>query len=832
MEMDFSKIDRGKQEVSHLNSEAIQKKWQKKWEESKIFEVGESSKKKKFYVLDMFPYPSGAGLHIGHAFVFSLGDIFARFKRMQGFNVLYPIGYDSLGLPAENAAIKVGTHPAEYTKKSIANFMKQQKAMGWSYDWSRMVSTSDPKYYKWDQWIFLKMLEKGIAYRKKSAVNWCPKCQSVLANEQVIGGKCWRHEDCDVEIKHLEQWFFKITNYAERLLNGLENVDWPERAKLMQKNWIGKSHGTEILFEINGNKWPIFTTRPDTIFGVTFMVVSAQHPRLMELVTDKQKKDVEKFLKKLKSVSEKELADMEKEGVFTGSYAINPMTKEKVPVWAGNFVVADYGSGMVMAVPAHDQRDFEFAEKYEIPVKIVIQPDEHLAPERMTEAYTGDGKLVNSENFDGLHNEEAKEHISIYLKEKKLGKKVVNYKLRDWLISRQRYWGTPIPIIYCDKCGIVPVPEKDLPVELPKEVEFGKGNPLATNKKWMNAKCPKCGGNGRRETDTMDTFVNSSWYYLRYSDPKNDRKIFDTKKANYWAPIDQYIGGPEHITMHLIYLRFYTKFLKDLGLLKFEEPALRYFTQGIVHASDGEKMSKSKGNVIEPLDMINKYGADSLRLFLVSIASPDKDFNWDDKGIQGTFNFISKIYNYFENFESAKVSPKIESKLNKAIKEITDYVQDFKHNLAVIKIRSLFESFADGDVDKKSAEAFLKLLHIYCPFATEELWEKFGNKTFISLEKWPVADEKKINEKLEEQEKAIDSLVNDINNVLRIVGEKNKVSIYVIPKEKEIYEDAIEMIGKRTNLEVSIYSVNDKDKYDPEGKSKKAKLGKPAIYLE
>jgi len=817
METDFSKIE---------------KKWQKKWEQEKIFEVKENSKKKKFYVLDMFPYPSGAGLHIGHAFVFSLGDIFARFKRMQGFNVLYPIGYDALGLPAENAAIKVGMHPSDYNKNSITNFMKQQKAMGWSYCWDRLVRTDSPEYYKWDQWIFLKMLEKGIAYRKKSAVNWCPKCQTVLANEQVIGGKCWRHEDTDIEIKHLEQWYFRITDYAEDLLNGLDKIDWPERAKTMQRNWIGKSHGTEIQFEIAGEKWPIFTTRPDTIFGVTFMVISAQHPRLMELVTKEQKKEVEKFLKKLKSTSEKELADLEKEGVFTGSYAINPMTKEKVPVWAGNFVVADYGAGMVMAVPAHDQRDFAFAKKYEIPVKIVIQPEEHLASERMTGAYIGAGKLVNSEGFDGLHNEEAKEHITIYLKEKKLGKKVVNYKLRDWLISRQRYWGTPIPVVYCDNCGIVPVPEKDLPIELPKDVKFGKGNPLTTNEKWINTKCPKCGGKARRETDTMDTFVNSSWYYLRYTDPHNSEKIFDIKKANYWAPIDQYIGGPEHITMHLIYLRFYTKFFKDLGLLKFDEPALRYFTQGVVHASDGEKMSKSKGNVVEPLETIQKYSADSLRLYLVSCSSPDKDFNWDDKGLQGSFNFTSKVYNYFANFKSAKASPKIESKLNKTIKEVTELVQDFKHNIAVIKIRSLFESFIDGDVDRKSAESFIKLLHIYCPFITEELWEKLGNKPFISLEKWPVADEKKINEKLEEQEKAVEILIGDINNVLKIVGEKKKLYIYAIPKEREVYYNALDIIKKKTNLDTKIYSVNDKDKYDPEGKSKKAKLGKPAIYLE
>ncbi len=523
------------------NFNLIEKKWQKKWEEKKIFEVKEDSKKKKYYVLDMFPYPSGAGLHMGHAFVFSLGDIFARFKRMQGFNVLYPIGYDALGLPAENAAIKAGTHPSEYTKKSIANFMKQQKAMGWSYDWSRLVNTSDSEFYRWDQWIFLKMLEKGIAYRKKAPVNWCPKCETVLANEQVVGGKCWRHDDTDVEIKHLEQWFFRITDYAEELLNGLDKLDWPEKAKKLQRNWIGKSNGTEILFEVNGKKWPIFTTRPDTLFGVTFMVVSAQHPRLMELVTAKQKKEVEKFLKKLKGVSEKQLEEMEKEGVFTGAYAKHPFLDKQVPIYAGNFVVADYGSGMVMAVPAHDARDFDFAKKYSLPIKQVIRnpESEEESASEMKEAYLGQGILINSEEFNDLDSEEAKVHVTKALEVKKIGKPVVNYKLRDWLISRQRYWGTPIPVVYCDKCGIVPVPEKDLPVKLPEKVKFGKGNPLLTNKEWIKAKCPKCGNAGRRETDTMDTFVNSSWYYLRYTDARNNKAIFDKKKVNYWCPINQ-----------------------------------------------------------------------------------------------------------------------------------------------------------------------------------------------------------------------------------------------------------------------------------------------------
>ncbi len=811
------------------NFEQIEKKWQKKWETGKVFEVKENPKKKKFYVLDMFPYPSGEGLHMGHAFVFSLGDIFARFKRLQGFNVLYPIGYDSLGLPAENAAIKKGIHPEKYTESSIANFMKQQKAMGWSYDWSRMFKTSDPGFYKWDQWIFLQMLKKGLAYRKKSAVNYCSKCQTVLANEQVHNGKCWRHEDTSVEIKQLEQWYFKITNYAEELIQGLDKLDWPERAKIMQRNWIGKSHGTEILFEVNGEKWPIFTTRPDTVFGVTFMVISAQHSRIMELVTTKQKKEVESFLKKLKSVSEKELADLEKEGVFTGSYAVNPINNEKVPIYAGNFVLADYGSGMVMAVPGHDKRDFDFAKKYKLKIKQVIKGgDIHKC------AYAGEGVLANSGNFNGLDSEEAKEHISIFLKEKKLGKKVVHYKLRDWLISRQRYWGTPIPVVYCDKCGIVSIPEKDLPVKLPKEVKFGKGNPLLTNEKWINVKCPKCGGKARRETDTMDTFVNSSWYFLRYCDPKNNERVFDSSKADYWTPIDQYIGGPEHITMHLIYIRFYTKFLRDLGLLKINEPALRYFTQGVVKGSDRNRMSKSKGNVVEPFDTINKYGADSLRLYLISASSPDSDFDWDEKGIQGSFRFLNKVYEYFSDFKPGKTDLRVESKINKTVKETTSLIEVFKHNLAVIKIRGFFEYIQDKKTDKKTAESFLKLLHVYCPFITEELWEKIGNKGFISLEKWPVVDERKINPDFEKEDEAREKIIGDILNILRIIegrGEtKNKVYVYVIPNEVETYNEA--EISKRIGKDVRIFSVADKTKYDPTNKSKNTKPGKPGIYLE
>ncbi len=818
-----------------INFHKIEQKWQKKWEEKKVFEVKDNSKKPKFYNLEMFPYPSGAGLHMGHALNYTIGDIYARFKRMKGFNVLYPMGYDALGLPAENAAIKDKTHPEDYTKKSSANFMKQQKTLGFSYDWSRMVNTSNSDYYKWDQWIFLKMLEKGIAYRKKAPVNWCSSCKTVLANEQAQGGICDRCKT-PLEIKHLEQWFFKITNYADEILEDLEDLDWPTKTKAMQKNWIGKSYGTEIDFEIDGKKWPIFTTRPDTLFGVTFMVVSAQHARLFDLVTDKQKKEVDKFLKKLKSVSEKELEDMEKEGVFTGSYAVNPLTKEKIPVYAGNFVIADYGSGMVMAVPAHDQRDFEFSKKYNIPIKIVIDPigQEIEKTEKMTHAYTEKGNLINSGEFNGINNEEAKKKITEHLEKKKLGRKVIQFKLRDWLISRQRYWGTPIPVVYCEKCGIVPVEEKDLPIKLPREVKFGEGNPLLTNEKWVNIKCPKCKGKARRETDTMDTFVNSSWYFLRYCDPKNDKEIFDKGKVKHWMPIDQYIGGAEHACMHLIYCRFYTKFLRDLGFINFGEPIKKLFHQGMLHGADGNKMSKSLGNVIDPLDIIKNYSADSLRLALMSFASPDSDTNWDEKVLIGSYRFLNKVYEYFESVKIIKNSDaKTESKLNKIIKEVTNQIENFKYNLAIIKIRELFNSLPE-ECSKDILEKSLKLLHSFCPHITEELWEKIGNKGFISLESWPEVDENKINDKFDKQEEATEKIVSDILNIYKIVesrGEKkNKVYVYVLPNEKEFYNSS--EISLRVGKEVYIFAVNEPKKYDPNNISKKSKPGKPGIYME
>ncbi len=818
MEMDFAKIE---------------KKWQDKWEKSKCFQVKEDSKKNKYYVLEMYPYPSASFLHMGHVRNYTLGDVYARFKRMQGFNVLYPMGYDSFGLPAETAAKKVGIHPKKYTEDSIKKIMEYQKALGNSYDWSRVISSHEPEYYKWNQYFFLKLYEKGLAYRKKAPVNWCNKCESVLANEEAEGGKCWRCGEQVVK-KDMEQWFFKITKYADKLLNDLDDIDWPEQIKTMQRNWIGRSPGVEIDFEINNKKWKVFTTRPDTVFGVTFLVMGIKHPNLFDIVTEKQKKSVEKFLEKINSATEEDLNKLEKEGVFTGSYAINPVTGDKVPVYASNFVVADYGSGMVMAVPSHDQRDFEFAEKYNIPMKIVVQPEDHLSPERMTQAYTGEGRLVNSGDFDGLLNDEAKEHITKFLEEKKLGKRTVNYKIRDWMISRQRYWGTPIPIIYCDKCGEVPVPEKELPVLLPEKVDFKTaGNPIATSKTFVNVKCPKCGGKGRRETDTMGGFVDSSWYFLRYCDPKNKTKPFDPKKTDYWMPVDQYIGGAEHAVMHLMYARFFVKALKDLGLTNFNEPFRKLFNQGIVY-KDGAKMSKSYGNVVYQTDISKQYGIDTARLFLMSVSSPDKQMEWNSDGVEGSFRFIKKVFDYVEDVKINKTTDaKIESKLNKTIKQVTEQIENFDYNLAIIGIRGFFDSLPEK-TSKDVLEKFLKLLHPFCPHTTEELWEKLGNKNFISLEKWPKFDEAKINDKFEKQEKDVEDLINDINNILRIVGDakKKKVFIYTLPNEKEIYSEYADLIKKKTNLEVFIFAVNDAKKYDPENKSKKSKPSKPAIYLE
>lgn len=791
---------------------AISKKWQKKWAEKKVFEVKEDTKKKKCYVLEMFPYPSGSGLHMGHAFNYVIGDIYARFKRMNNFNVLYPMGYDSFGLPAENAAIKAKTTPQEFTKKSIANFIKQQKSLGLSYDWSRMISTCEPEYYRWNQYFFLKFMEKGLVYRKKAPVNWCPECNTVLANEQVHDGKCWRHTKTEVDKKFLEQWFIKTTEYADELLENIPKLDWPERIKIMQENWIGKSYGATLKFDVVDEKGEkvdeieTFTTRPDTSYGITYLVLAAEHPKVLEWTKGtKYEKEVKNFIKKVEkqSIIERTAEGKEKNGVFLGKYFINPFTGDKCPLWVADYALYDYGTGAVMAVPVHDQRDFEFAKKYKLPLKVVISPpDFELDVKNMTRAYEGDGKMVNSEEFDGMNNRDAIEEIGKFAEKKKWGKRTVNYKLKDWLVSRQRYWGTPIPVIHCKKCGLVPVPEKELPVKLPDKVKFGSGNPLASTKSFVDVKCPKCKSSAKRETDTMDTFFDSSWYFLRYTDPKNSKKPFEKKKADYWMPVDQYIGGAEHACMHLIYARFFTKALRDMKMVNVGEPFKRLFNQGMLHGEDGHVMSKSRGNVVLPEVVSEKYGIDTARFFLVSIASPDKDLEWSDQGVEGSSRFMKKVMNYFETVKIGKSSKKTESKLNRAIQGITEDIQNFKYNLAVIKVRELFDALEE-EASKDTLEKFLKLFHPFCPHVTEELWEKLGNKDFISLAKWPKFDSKKIDETAEQKEETISQTIADVRQVKDLLGktELKKITFIVSADWKyKFFKELKKQMDKTRNV--------------------------------
>ena len=624
----------------------IARKWQKLWEDKRVFKVKESAGKNKYYVLEMFPYPTGY-LHMGHVRNYSIGDAFARYKRMCGFNVLYPMGYDAFGLPAENAAIKQNADPKEWTKRNIDGQKNQQKMLGLSYDWDREIVTCDEKYYKWNQWIFLKFFEKGLAYKKKAFVNWCPRCETVLANEQVHDGKCWRCSS-EVEQKELEQWFFRITKYADELLEDLKKLEhWPKRVKAMQENWIGRSYGVTLVFDVvdeDGKKIDTietFTTRVDTVYGITYLVLAAEHPKVIEWTKGtKYEKAVKEFIAKVKkqSIIERTAEGKEKNGVFIGKYFINPFTGEKCPLWVADYVLYEYGTGAVMAVPAHDQRDFEFAKKYNLPIKVVITPSAwELNAEKMTRAYVEDGIMVNSGEFNGMSNRDAMEDIADFAEKKGFGRRTVNYKLKDWLISRQRYWGTPIPVVYCSKCGIVPVDESELPVLLPGDVKFsGSGNPLETSESFKKCKCPKCGGSANRETDTMDTFVDSSWYFMRYCSPNYEELPFDKESVNYWMPVDQYIGGIEHACMHLIYARFFTKALRDLGLISFDEPFMRLLTQGMV-TKDGAKMSKSLGNVVDPTNIIEKYGPDTARLFILFAASPEKELEWSDQGVQGCY---------------------------------------------------------------------------------------------------------------------------------------------------------------------------------------------------
>ena len=696
--------------MADYNPAQLEPKWQAEWEKNDLSLTPDATAKQKFYALVMFPYPSG-NLHMGHVRNYAIGDVIARYKRLRGFSVLHPIGWDAFGLPAENAAIKNQTHPEPWTDNCIAQMKKQLKRLGLSYDWDREVNTCKPEYYKWTQWLFLLMYEKGLAYRKKATVNWCRKCDTVLANEQVVKeDRCWRCETT-VEQRDLEQWFFKITAYADRLLAELEKLPgWPEPVKIMQRNWIGKSDGVEIKFKLKApnSELTVYTTRPDTLFGVTYMVLAPEHPLALELSKGTpQEKAVLNYIEKVKHESTHErTVSTAKEGVFTGGYAVNPANNEEVPVWIADYVLMGYGTGAVMAVPAHDQRDFDFAKQNNLPLK--------EAP-----PFT-----------------------------KEIGNKKINYKLRDWLVSRQRYWGAPIPIIYCDKCGTVPVPEKDLPVLLPTDVKFtGVGaSPLTTSKTFLNVNCPKCGGPARRETDTLDTFNDSSWYYFRYCDPHNNKKAFSRELVERWLPVDQYIGGIEHAILHLLYSRFFTKVLYDAGWSPADEPFTNLLTQGMV-IKDGAKMSKSKDNVVDPDYIVEKYGADTARLFILFASPPEKELEWSDQGVEGSFRFLGRVWRLVQSSPLAsKGRGGVRKKLHQTIKSVTEDIDRFSLNTAIAKLMELTNKMYELGATKESLQSLLLLLSPFAPHLSEELWHQLGNKDSIMEQPWPAYDPELIKE--------------------------------------------------------------------------------------
>jgi leucyl-tRNA synthetase len=734
----------------------IELKWQERWNNSTLFQAEENSTKPKFYVLEMLPYPSGV-LHIGHIRNYTIGDALARYKRMRGFNVLHPMGWDAFGLPAENAAIANKRDPYEWTMFNIENMKRQHRRMGFSYDWTREVTTCDPQYYRWNQWFFLKMLERGLAYRKKSLVNWCPECGTVLANEQVVDGCCWRHESTPVEQRAIEQWFLRITEYADELLTAIKDLEdgWPERVLIMQRNWIGRSEGAEIDFRLEDTGKPIrvFTTRVDTIFGATCVILAPEHPLVAELVTGELKTQVKRMID---SRAAKGPGDLEKEGLATGKYAINPYSGERIPIWIGNFVLMGYGTGAIMAVPAHDQRDFEFCKQYAIAIRPVIRPVDGVLADAATmkESFPDDGIVENSGPYSGLPSEEARRVMTAKAEADGFGKGAVTFRIKDWGISRQRYWGTPIPVIYCPKCGIVPVPEKDLPVVLPLRVPItGKGrSPLENVPEFINVKCPKCGEPARRESDTMDTFIDSSWYFYRYCDPHNSAAPFDSKKIAYWFPIDQYIGGVEHAILHLIYSRFWTKVMRDLGLVSNNEPVAHMFTQGMV-IKDGAKMSKSKGNVVSADEMIERFGADTGRLFELFAAPPEKEMDWTDAGANGSHAFLGRVYRFVtRNVGQGQPQPseadrKALRKLHQTLKLITDDFESRWHfNTSVAALMGLMNVLTDlekqlsGPVLADVMEKLTLMLEPFAPYLAEELWEEQGKPGPVFHHSWPAYD--------------------------------------------------------------------------------------------
>jgi leucyl-tRNA synthetase len=765
----------------------VETKWFERWQQNAALYAAEpDSTKKKYYVLEMLPYPSGA-LHMGHVRNYSIGDALARYMWMNGYNVLHPMGWDSFGLPAENAAIQNHTPPRQWTLGNIANMKAQMKRLGFAYDWSREVTTCLPEYYRWNQWFFLKLFELGLAYRKKSKVNWCPKCCTVLANEQVVNGCCWRHEDTLVEQRELEQWFVRTTKYADELLNGLDKLGgWPEKVRTMQRNWIGRSEGTLVHFKLDyaenhtgfgpaGSTITVFTTRVDTIFGATSVQLAPEHPMVRDLAAtnaDLRAQVDQLVAEQRKAKEEGDIGEIEKHGVPTGRYAINPFNGEKVPVWVANYILMDYGTGAIMSVPAHDERDCEFAKKYKLEIRLVILPISNDSEETVAEPplpfVSHEGVLINSGRFNGLACDEAIRKMSVYAEEKGFGKATVTYRLKDWGISRQRYWGTPIPMLYCEQDGIVPVPEKDLPVILPENVDITLtgGSPLGGVPEFVNATCPKCGGPARRETDTMDTFVDSSWYFYRYTDAHNDRAPFDGKTAQYWFPIDQYIGGVEHAILHLIYSRFWTKFMRDLGMITNDEPADRLFTQGMV-IKDGAKMSKSLGNVVSPDEMVARYGADAARLYSLFAAPPDRDLDWQDSGIEGIQRFLGRVYRFVvrnrtssgtpqvERFEATSLQPAaraIQRKLHQTIKRVSDDFQGRWHFntciSAIMELVNVLYGAEDAIAKNEVPASFLAdvqrnlvlLLAPFAPYLAHELWEMLGEKGNLLKAPWPKYD--------------------------------------------------------------------------------------------
>jgi leucyl-tRNA synthetase len=773
---------------SEYDFERIEEKWQNVWAERKTFEVHEEPGKSKFYLLEMYPYPSGR-VHMGHVRNYSIGDVIARFKTMTGWNVLHPIGWDALGMPAENAAIKHGIHPQTWTLDNIAHMKTQLKRMGFAYDWSREVNTCLPDYYKWNQWIFLKMYERGLAYRKKSWVNWCPDCRTVLANEQAAGGECWRCS-AEVEPKKMDHWFLKITNYAEELLAGHAQLQkWPEHVLLMQRNWIGKSTGAYVDFEVPelGRPIRVFTTRIDTIYGATFLVLSPEHPDSHALIAGDREPELHAWITKTVAESrlKRDLSEVDKEGVDTGKTAVNPFTGENIPIWVANYVLMEYGTGAIMAVPAHDARDFEFAKKYGLAVREVITPEDETARPRNSGLFEDCGLVVNSGRFSGLPSAEAMDAMAEHAEAGRFGEKAVTYRLRDWGISRQRYWGTPIPILYCDKCGIVPVPYKDLPVQIPYNAEFTgeAGSPLEKIPDFVNATCPTCGGRARRETDTMDTFVDSSWYFFRYASPREETLPFVRGAADYWMPVDLYIGGVEHAILHLIYARFFTKVLRDLGLTAIGEPFPHYLAQGMV-TKDGSAMSKSKGNTVDPDEMIRNYGADALRLFILFAAPPEKEFAWNEDGIEGSSRFIGRVWQTVEDCREAPGPgpaaaahddagfARLQKKMHQTIRKVTEDIGTRFHlNTAISAIMELTNvlrreaetlrgSAAGRELLGQAAERLVLLLAPFTPHLCEELWSRLGRTGLVYHAPWPFSDEA-----LAQEEKA--TIVVEVNGKIR-----------------------------------------------------------------